>query len=1131
MKRKFGIVKGIISYILALMMTIVFALFLNASVGWFMLIALILAPILSVFFAFITKHGVKLFFSMPEVKLSKGDSCEMTITLKNTTIFPTTPIEIGILNGEGVFSTEKGIITTIMPLSQKTIRVSFDAEICGKSKVGIKDVVISDYLGIFSFKSKTINEKELNQSISVIPDIMKVSPKDDRILKVMQDSLNAEDSEDTKESVVSNFGGFPGYDKRDYVPGDPIKRINWKQSAKRNKLLVRLDDEMNANGVNIVLDGYFEGHENGALIKQDAVEMALGIISTLILSDYNVRFYARLEDGFSVRNIEDEKDIEEVRMELASYAFSERIEHRFPSVDMLPMEESFVFVSPNSSARNSFGMNVSVFSSMDEFEAVAKETVEEKPKKHFWNQILPYSLASILSIIVFDAFDVKVLSGWTVVQLVVVFGLFCLCNFARKHKFLGFLSVTGTVVISIALAGNFMTPASSFVEWFLSGGDNYNGGISYLLVLICFLTLFFALVIYYYSLIQYRTSALMLISMIAFLVHIKLVKDVKIIQVMIVVVLNVATFLMNNRRKRDEEKRKNTRISYILSMALYSVMFIFLAYAIPKSDDTKYYSEFEDRFLGGNAETEIPGEYTMPSQVSGNADDMKSLNTRKLYAITGLDKPMTIYLHGTTYDYYDYKENHWVIFDDNFEKGYKYKNWAGTYRDIELNQGKLVEALAKAEEYSPGLIEKYGLADLLAAGIVDTKYYAEVVAYNYPSQIYVFPIRGKIYGNKDVFMTKNGDFLNDGGALPRDNIYKIEFYYDFENINEWTKNGGANFTLNESYLMLQDVADILADNNEKELKEVVIDYCTATSFAFSYMESYQKLNDDIPEEVRALAEDITRECTYDWEKAQALMMYFSKGFKYQLGYDAPDDSVEYFLFEGKTGTCSDYAAAYVLMARSVGLCARYVEGFATDNAKDTLDGGVEHIVRASDAHAYAEVFIPNYGYAVYDPTLGEVMESLIPEEEIPANAVVVTYVLTLGARIVIIFAAVSILLLIIILIVKVITPGIKEKRFIKQVKRATLGKGAVMLYLKLLDKCPLVAENVKSKTPYEFADEFLKATGYDISQLVLVVEKFKYQEKDLDAMFKEAGGPILIVYKNATKEYKIALRREKSIFI
>ena len=44
------IIKGVISYILALILATIFALYLNANVGWFMLIALILAPVMSVFF-------------------------------------------------------------------------------------------------------------------------------------------------------------------------------------------------------------------------------------------------------------------------------------------------------------------------------------------------------------------------------------------------------------------------------------------------------------------------------------------------------------------------------------------------------------------------------------------------------------------------------------------------------------------------------------------------------------------------------------------------------------------------------------------------------------------------------------------------------------------------------------------------------------------------------------------------------------------------------------------------------------------------------------------------------------------------------------------------------------------------
>ncbi len=1143
MKKTFRIIKGVISYILALALTIVFALFLNASVGWFMLIALILAPILSVFFALLTKSSLSIECDMESVKLSKGDSCEISVTLRNKTIFPTTPIELNILNGDGVTAEDEGVITTIMPLSSKTITIKFNANICGRSEIGIKELRVSDYLGLFSFVPKSIKDKTLTQIVYVIPDVAQVSPKDERILRVMQESLNGEDSEDTKESTINTFGGFPGYDKREYVPGDPIKRINWKQSAKRNKLLVRLDDEMNASSVNVVLDGYFNRDKlpedaYAPMVAQDAVENALGIIRVLVMNDYSVNFYARFEDSFSLFEIEDEKDVENLRMQMAEYGFSERQRNRFPGRELLTEDASYVMVTPNSAGAVSVRTNTSVFSALDDWVEVNskndkksfvevknsnKKSFKEKLPGYVKEQSLAYCLALILSVIVFDAFEVPVFSGWTLLQIVVVILLFSLCNFARKHKFIGFLAITGTVVISLMLAGNFMTPSSSFLEWFLSGGENSENNIRYLMVLICFLTLFFAMVVYYYTLIQYRTFVLLLISLIAFLVHIKLVKSVNIIQVMIVVVLNVAAFLISNRQKRDSNKRLIGRINWILSLGMYSIMFILLAFAIPKSSNTRYYSEFEDRFLGGNSDVEVPSDYVGSSQFSGNADNIQSLNMRKLYAVTGLDREMTLYLHRSTFDYYDYEENHWVIYDENYNRGYVYENWVGSYSDIELNLEMLVAAIKKAEEYSPGIIEKYNMKRLVKSEIVDEKIYAEVKTYNFESKLYVYPIRGKVfeYNEPDeqekIFVTVNGDYQCYGELLSSDNVYQIEFYDEFATRNQWFLLGGSNYSIDVSFEMLTEVKAILDEYGEDELSDGVYNYVRATYTARSYANSYKDENEKIPDSVRGLAEEITKDCTYDWEKAEALMLYFDEGFKYQLGYDAPDDSVEYFLFEGKKGTCSDFASAYVLMARSVGLITRYVEGYATDNAADTLEGGVELIVRASDSHAYAEVFIPNYGYTVYDPTLGDVMESLVDEAENDNNVMVVTYVLTLGVRIVIIFAAVSVVLLMIILIVKVFSPMVQEKSFIKKVRKSNPGDGIVMLYIRLQDKCSLITKYVKSKTPYEFASEFEAKTGYDISAFMYLVEASRYQEKELSGNSVEDA---VRMYKEALEAYK-----------
>ncbi|MBD5140125.1 MAG: transglutaminase domain-containing protein, partial [Ruminococcus sp.] len=109
---------------------------------------------------------------------------------------------------------------------------------------------------------------------------------------------------------------------------------------------------------------------------------------------------------------------------------------------------------------------------------------------------------------------------------------------------------------------------------------------------------------------------------------------------------------------------------------------------------------------------------------------------------------------------------------------------------------------------------------------------------------------------------------------------------------------------------------------------------------------------------------------YDWQKAAALEQYFHSGdFVYSLAYQAPEelDTPEYFLFESKTGTCSDFATAYTLLARAAGLAVRYVEGFTTTQGQNPQPGA--YYIYSENAHAYPEVYIPGAGWRVYEPTV------------------------------------------------------------------------------------------------------------------------------------------------------------------
>lgn len=98
-------------------------------------------------------------------------------------------------------------------------------------------------------------------------------------------------------------------------------------------------------------------------------------------------------------------------------------------------------------------------------------------------------------------------------------------------------------------------------------------------------------------------------------------------------------------------------------------------------------------------------------------------------------------------------------------------------------------------------------------------------------------------------------------------------------------------------------------------------------------------------------------------KAQAL---FAASFTYTL--QPPllgEHSVDDFLFRTQRGFCEHYAAAFVFLMRAAGVPARVVSGYQGGEA-NPLDGYV--VIRQSDAHAWAEVWLAGRGWVRVDPT-------------------------------------------------------------------------------------------------------------------------------------------------------------------
>ncbi len=112
--------------------------------------------------------------------------------------------------------------------------------------------------------------------------------------------------------------------------------------------------------------------------------------------------------------------------------------------------------------------------------------------------------------------------------------------------------------------------------------------------------------------------------------------------------------------------------------------------------------------------------------------------------------------------------------------------------------------------------------------------------------------------------------------------------------------------------------------------------------------------------------------TDPYHEARALADYLRSDprFTYStvaaLPSDPGRDLVDFFLFDpnGQVGYCEYFATTMAVMARSIGLPARVAVGYAPG---ERLDTGI-YQVRERNAHAWAEVFFPGYGWQIFEAT-------------------------------------------------------------------------------------------------------------------------------------------------------------------
>lgn len=675
----------------------------------------------------------------------------------------------------------------------------------------------------------------------------------------------------------------------------------------------------------------------------------------------------------------------------------------------------------------------------------ASEKVFSAAKKHGETFLLwllcTAALSAVLYVYTENAFNIYTLAGSAA-----AFGLIKAFDFFRRKKFGGFIYfgtlVTVFAVIPSLFIGRNWDSWFAFIRWFFSGAQAEETVADFMLTLMPLMVFFLTSAFYYFTRIIYRSSMLALVSLIPFAIAVKAAARVPDAYCALIASLNLIFFIIDGRKRLLKGSfRGGTAGSAASVYTDFTLAAVLLALLVPKPSVAPYYDKFEAAVsmfsFGGSGETAYRGEY---KTFSGRADELLRGESVLLYIISSSEPT---YMKTQVFNFYDSETGLWT---DDSETVRGSRKWQETSqlmsferlavaveKVIEQNKANAEESFFYDESYL--LTNKYPWAERLTE-LTDAQSYSIVYAQDYPAVYLPAPLRTAEISVSNanvswIARSDAGEVFTNLPMLPPNVNYTVR-YFSERTQNSIMASGISDISLEEWDDFLFDAKWELESNSEEYL--VLNEFLKNQTQAENYRDNYST---EVSPEIQTLADEITAGLEYDRQKAEAIEEYFTGGgFLYDLGYEPPEgmDTSEYFLFESKTGICSDFADAYVLLARAAGLTARYAEGFVPQPSPENAG---TYFIYSDNAHAYPEVYIPVAGWTRFEPTpagyIGSGGGGASEEEDTDPTAVILT-------------AAVFIAGFGIFILLVMLFPKIAEAIFRLRAKYAECGKGVVMLY-------------------------------------------------------------------------------------
>lgn len=220
------------------------------------------------------------FQRIKQYKYETGDSIKIETVVDNDSIFIIPYLELRDKTIEKMGEGSVYSVMSIGPWKRKREVKEVTIKYRGVYNLGPMELLIQDALRIFTWNLKI----ESRKSFMVYPKVYYIGRLD---LKALQ-SFGSVSNRQLASEDSTNIS-----DIRKYIPGDSIKKIHWKLSAKNNKLYVKNFEKAGSTAVYLFIDLYKHAYTGAYAhdLEERAIESACSITFYLMKKAVPIELY------------------------------------------------------------------------------------------------------------------------------------------------------------------------------------------------------------------------------------------------------------------------------------------------------------------------------------------------------------------------------------------------------------------------------------------------------------------------------------------------------------------------------------------------------------------------------------------------------------------------------------------------------------------------------------------------------------------------------------------------------------------------------------------------------------------------------------------------------------------------